>query len=401
MRTWLIVRPARYLREKSKDYTIMNTFIATGCSVLLGTGIAAAGSIPIADGTMDAAYGPSAAIQNNSTSFGDNDQDHPGLANGSEIDGGVAIIEGGSLFIHLGGNIESNYNKIEVFIDGRDGGQNKILGINPDISLNALQRMGDDGSGNGLTFDADFEADLYLSITCGDNGLDTGIVSYIDYAELRTAGNGFGGYAGSGSTYVLDGVPIYEPSVGDYGIGVAINNFNGGGVISGDGTDCGAPDGVVVTTGIEIEIPLYLIDWDFEGLPFDSVKICAFVNSADHGYVSNQVIGGLGGSANLGEPRSVDFSLIDGNQYFTIGDVADSCIPAVVGACCFANGECWEGVTDEHCNTNRGLWIGESMTCVDCNLGGGNDCPTDVNGSGITDVDDLLELIGSFGAICP
>jgi hypothetical protein len=401
MRTWLIVRPARYLREKSKDYTIMNTFIATGCSVLLGTGIAAAGSIPIADGTMDAAYGPSAAIQNNSTSFGDNDQDHPGLANGSEIDGGVAIIEGGSLFIHLGGNIESNYNKIEIFIDGRDGGQNKILGINPDISLNALQRMGDDGSGNGLTFDADFEADLYLSITCGDNGLDTGIVSYIDYAELRTAGNGFGGYAGSGSTYVLDGVPIYEPSVGDYGIGVAINNFNGGGVISGDGTDCGAPDGVVVTTGIEIEIPLYLIDWDFEGLPFDSVKICAFVNSADHGYVSNQVIGGLGGSANLGEPRSVDFSLIDGNQYFTIGDVADSCIPAVVGACCFANGECWEGVTDEHCNTNRGLWIGESMTCVDCNLGGGNDCPTDVNGSGITDVDDLLELIGSFGAICP
>ena len=379
----------------------MNTFIATGCSVLLGTGIAAAGSIPIADGTMDAAYGPSAAIQNNSTSFGDNDQDHPGLANGSEIDGGVAIIEGGSLFIHLGGNIESNYNKIEVFIDARDGGQNKILGINPDISLNALQRMGDDGSGNGLTFDADFEADLYLSITCGDNGLDTGIVSYIDYAELRTAGNGFGGYAGSGSTYVLDGVPIYEPSVGDYGIGVAINNFNGGGVISGDGTDCGAPDGVVVTTGIEIEIPLYLIDWDFEGLPFDSVKICAFVNSADHGYVSNQVIGGLGGSANLGEPRSVDFSLIDGNQYFTIGDVADSCIPAVVGACCFANGECWEGVTDEHCNTNRGLWIGESMTCVDCNLGGGNDCPTDVNGSGITDVDDLLELIGSFGAICP
>jgi hypothetical protein len=401
MRTWLIVRPARYLREKSKDYTIMNTFIATGCSVLLGTGIAAAGSIPIADGTMDAAYGPSAAIQNNSTSFGDNDQDHPGLANGSEIDGGVAIIEGGSLFIHLGGNIESNYNKIEIFIDGRDGGQNKILGINPDISLNALQRMGDDGSGNGLTFDADFEADLYLSITCGDNGLDTGIVSYIDYAELRTAGNGFGGYAGSGSTYVLDSVPIYEPSVGDYGIGVAINNFNGGGVISGDGTDCGAPDGVVVTTGIEIEIPLYLIDWDFEGLPFDSVKICAFVNSADHGYVSNQVIGGLGGSANLGEPRSVDFSLIDGNQYFTIGDVADSCIPAVVGACCFANGECWEGVTDEHCNTNRGLWIGESMTCVDCNLGGGNDCPTDVNGSGITDVDDLLELIGSFGAICP
>jgi len=389
------------LREKSKDNIIMNTFIATGCSVLLGTGIAAAGSGPIVDGTMDAAYGPSAAIQNNSTAFGDNNNDHPGLANGSEIDGGVATIVGGSLFIHLGGNIESNYNKIEVFIDARDGGQNKILGINPDVGFGALQRMGDDGSGNGLAFDADFEADLYLSITCGDNGLGTGIVSHVDYAELRTAGDGFGAYAGSGGTYVLDGVPIYEPSVGDYGIGVAINNFNGGGVIGGDGTDCGAPDEVVVTTGIEIEIPLYLFDWDFEGLPFDSVKICAFVNSDNHGYVSNQVIGGLGGSANLGDPRSVDFNLIDGNQYFAIGDVADSCIPAVVGACCFANGECWEGVTDEHCDTNRGLWIGEDMTCVDCNLGGGNDCPTDVDGSGTTDVNDLLELIGNFGAVCP
>ena len=49
----------------------MNTFIATGCSVLLGTGIAAAGSNPIVDGTMDAAYGPPAAIQNNSTGFGE------------------------------------------------------------------------------------------------------------------------------------------------------------------------------------------------------------------------------------------------------------------------------------------------------------------------------------------
>ena len=134
---------------------------------------------------------------------------------------------------------------------------------------------------------------------------------------------------------------------------------------------------------------------------FESVKICAFVNADDHGYVSNQVIGGLGGSANLGEPRSVDFNLNDGNQYFTIGDVADSCIPAVIGACCFANGECWEGVTDEHCDTNRGLWIGEDMTCADCNLGGSNDCPTDVDGSGTTDVNDLLELIGNFGAVCP
>ena len=58
--------------------------------------------------------------------------------------------------------------------------------------------MGDDGTGNGLTFDAGFEPDLYLSISCGDNAESNGIFSYIDYAELRTNGDGFGDYAGGG-----------------------------------------------------------------------------------------------------------------------------------------------------------------------------------------------------------
>jgi hypothetical protein len=208
-------------------------------AALMG-GFASAG-IPPVDGTLDAAYGPLAAIQNNSTGFGDNANDHVGYAEGSELLGGAIQIAGGSLFIHLGGNIESNYNKIEVFIDARPGGQNRILGINPDVGFGALQRMGDDGTGNGLTFDAGFEPDLYLSITCGDNGFGSGIYSYIDYAELRTNGDGFGAYAGSGGSYNLDGVDYIDPSIGDYGIAVAINNSNIGGVIGGDGSDCGAP----------------------------------------------------------------------------------------------------------------------------------------------------------------
>lgn len=375
------------------------TVSGVAAAALMG-GFASAG-IPPVDGTLDAAYGPLAAIQNNSTGFGDNANDHVGYAEGSELLGGAIQIAGGSLFIHLGGNIESNYNKVEIFIDARPGGQNRILGINPDVGFGALQRMGDDGTGNGLTFDAGFEPDLYLSVTCGDNGFGSGIYSYIDYAELRTNGDGFGAYAGSGGSYNLDGVDYIDPSIGDYGIAVAINNSNIGGVIGGDGSDCGAPGDVVVATGIEIEIPLYLIDWDFEGLPFDDVKVCAFVNAADHNWVSNQVLGGLGGAANLGEPRDVNFENIDGPQYFALGDVAESCIPAITGACCFANGECWEGVTDEHCDDNRGLWIGEDTICDECNLGGGNPCPTDINGSGVTDVDDLLELIGAFGNVCP
>ncbi len=375
------------------------TGIGVAAAALVG-GIASAGA-PVVDGTLDAAYGPLAAIQNNSTGFGDNGNDHVGYAVGSEIDAAAIMVSGGYLYIHLSGNIESNYNKIEVFIDARAGGQNRILGINPDVSYGALQRMGDDGSGNGLTFDAGFEPDLYLDVTCGDNGFGSGIYSYVNYAELRTNGDGFGSYAGSGGSYHLDGVDYIDPSVGDYGIAVAINNSNVGGVIGGDGTDCGAPDDVAVATGVEIAIPLYLMDWDFEGLPFDNVRVCAFANAGDHNWISNQVLGGLGGTANLGEPRLVNFENVDGLQYFSMGDVGASCVPAITGACCFANGECWEGVTAEHCDTSRGLWIGEDTTCVECDLGGGNPCPTDIDGSGTTDVDDLLLLIGNFGNVCP
>ena len=376
------------------------TGIGVAVAALMGS-FASAGS-PTVDGTLDPAYGPLASIQGNSTGFGNNGDSHVGHSDGSELDGGVAIISNGKLFIHLGGNIEHNYNKIEVFIDARDGGQNRILGINPDVGFGALQRMGDDGTGNGLTFDAGFEPDLYLSISCGDNAESNGIFSYIDYAELRTNGDGFGDYAGSGHSYHVDGVDHIEPSVGDYYIAVAINNSNIGGVIGGDGSDCGAPGDVAVATGIEIEIPLYLIDWDFEGLPFDDVKLCVFINSSDHGWVSNQILGSLDASANLGEPRLVNFDGIDGPQYFSLGDEDDGpCIPAITGACCFANGECWEGITDEHCDTDRGLWIGEDTTCVECDLGGGNDCPTDIDGSGTTDVDDLLQVIGNFGNVCP
>ena len=362
--------------------------------------VALAGGI-VVDGTREPAYGSPASTQNNSTDFGNNENDHIGYAGGSELDGGSVIIHNGSLFIHLGGNLESNYNKIELFIDARDGGQNRILGINPDVSYGALQRMGDDGTGNGLTFDADFTADLYLDITCGDNGFDSGINSFVNFAELRTNGDGIGGYAGSGGSYNLDDIDYVDASIGDYGIAVAINNSNIAGVIGGDGTDCGAPDDVVVTTGIEIEIPLYLLDWDFEGIPFDDVKVCAFVNAVDHNWVSNQVLNGLGGSASVGEPRLVNFANIDGNQYFSIGDIAEPCIPATVGGCCFANGECWEGVTADHCDTNRGLWIGETMTCADCDLGGGNNCPTDTTGDGETNVDDLLDVISHFNEVCP
>ncbi|MEE2906733.1 MAG: hypothetical protein VX527_02770 [Planctomycetota bacterium] len=37
---------------------------------------------------------------------------------------------------------------------------------------------------------------------------------------------------------------------------------------------------------------------------------------------------------------------------------------------------------------------------IEINEGGGNDCPSDVNGDGTTNVDDLLQLLGEFGTDC-
>ena len=377
----------------------MQNVITMSAAICLGTTAAQAG-IPQMDGTLDAVYADQIIFQNTSTNFGNASDGNAGYANGSELDVASGEIAGGFLFLHFGGNLESNYNKLELFVDAREGGQGRILGINPDVGFGALQRMGDDGSGNGLTFDDGFLADIYLGISCGDNG-NGGVDVFVDFAELRTDGSGTGGYAGSGTTTDNgNGTIVITPSTGDYGIEVALDNRNTSGVLGGTGPDCGAPDGEVVETGIEVKIPLELIDWDFDGLPFDNVRVCAFISSADHGFVSNQILGGLNGSDNLGEVRGVDFSEIDGAQNFRLRVVASPCVGAVIGACCFANGDCWEGLTATACDDNRGLFGGEDSVCGDCDLGGGNDCPTDVDGNGLTDVDDLLQIIGNFGNPC-
>lgn len=375
-----------------------------GILVATAAGSVAAGLVPEIDGTLDDFYGPQNVLQNTGTQFGNSTMGQAGYANGSELDGGAVKVHGTHLYLHLAGNLESNHNKLEVFIDARDdNGQNRILGINPDVGGGALQRLGDDGSGNGLTFDDAFGADLYLSINCGDAGDGSGINYWVDYAELRTDGDGAGAFAGSGSTLVdEDGNVTITPSTGDYGIQVAINNSNVGGVVDGTGLDCGAPGDDVVTTGVEISIPLAIMDWNQEGVPFNRIKVCAFVNNADHSWMSNQVLGGLGGSENLQDPRSVNFNDIPGDQYFESTDVADPCVGAPVGACCFANGECWEGVSTLHCDGNRGLHMGDGTGCVDCDLGGGpDDCPSDVDDDGSVNVDDLLQIISDFGSVCP
>ncbi len=230
------------------------------------------------DGSMDVAEGYyRATLQNTPTGFGDNTEPVYNIANGSELDGAYYMMDSTDLYIMLTGNLETNFNKLDIFIDSMAGGQNQLLGgdVNPDIDYGGLRNM------SGLMFDTGFEADYFLTITNNNSG--DGMESYANFAGTPTGGGGTGESLGGGAGTVVTGTN---------GIMVAIDNSN----IAGVFTDTlGFP--ISVTTGIEIQIPLSVI-----GSPTGNVKVSAFINNSGHTYLSNQVLGGIGGGANLGNP---------------------------------------------------------------------------------------------------
>lgn len=135
---------------------------------------------PVIDGTAEAGYGAALSVQNTNTQFGDATLGDPvNGGGGSEIDQVFGTVANGRLYVTVTGNLERNFNKLEVFIDSKAGGVNSIDGsalpamvdgfcctigggVNlPDPTDGALQRM------DGLTFDAGFEADYLLAFTHG------------------------------------------------------------------------------------------------------------------------------------------------------------------------------------------------------------------------------------------
>jgi len=96
---------------------------------------------PVVDGTLDGIYGAPSTVQNTQTNFGDNSLDSIDEANGSELNVGDAMIRDGVLYIMLAGNLESNFNKLEIFVDARLGGQNTLRNDNPDVNFNGLNRI--------------------------------------------------------------------------------------------------------------------------------------------------------------------------------------------------------------------------------------------------------------------
>jgi hypothetical protein len=195
---------------------------------------------PVVDGTVDGVYGSALALQTNRTGFGDSSNGSVDFANGSELDGFYAVVHGGILYMVVAGNVESNFNKFDLFFDTVGGGQNRLGGTNPDVDFNGLNRMGDDGSGNGLTFDGNFAPDYYMGFGGGNDPYQV----FANYAEVKEGG--IGRYLGMGGA-VTDGTL----SGGDNpdGIRLTINNSNTAGVPG----NCPPPPSEDVASGSELD----------------------------------------------------------------------------------------------------------------------------------------------------
>lgn len=205
---------------------------------------AAHAQTPVMDGTKDAAYGAALSLQNTNTQFGNGTNGDPiNGGGGSEIDGVYAKIVGDRLYLMVTGNLETNFNKLDIFVDSKAGGINQINsatlgggtgqpnhvhnngnlpggvdpfsvdqpdgGFAPPFGTNsenngALQRM------NGLTFDTGFTADYYLTVTHGYEGNigGSGIQAYAASAHYADLTNGAAGAThGLGMQLAQRGLP--------------------------------------------------------------------------------------------------------------------------------------------------------------------------------------------------
>jgi hypothetical protein len=345
----------------------MNGLKLACLAAAIGGGLAEAKAQSIVlDGVADASYGAPRVIQNSETGFGDSQAGLVDYAWGSELNAAYARISSGSLFLLLAGNLESNFNKLEIFIDAVPGGQNRLRGDNLDVDFSGLNRMGDDGFGTGLRFDKGFEADLWVSLTCG--GALFGV--YMNRATLPTGGSGTGGYVGTGGAGLAGAVQdmaSQNPSAAGFGFG--LDNSNTKGVAGGFGLGSGAG----VSTGVEVRIPLSAIP----GYTSGDLRICVFVNGQGHDYVSNQVLGGIGGGPNLEDPRFVNFAAIAGDQFFTVG--------AGSGGSCVGD------------LASNGFVDTEDLAIL---LAAWGTPASDLDGSGMTDGNDLTLLLAGWGE-CP
>ncbi len=252
------------------------------------------------DGRADYQYNAPLVIQNVPTSGGDNVD---------ELDIAYAYIRSGVLYLTLAGNLDSNGDRLNIFIDCAAGGQNRLRGDNWDGVLGIagpLARLGNSGLGDGLKFESDFAADYYIGVN-RSGGLK------VDFCALPDTPNNISSFVGQSDllTGTLTG------GTNPYGIRANYDGSNASGVTAGTLTAYGL--GGIVRSGVELAIPM-----DALGGIGTPVKICAFIGNPSNSQLYNQFLPGVGYTEALnvgsyGDPRAVDLSGTGSNagmQYF-------------------------------------------------------------------------------------
>jgi hypothetical protein len=143
-------------------------------------------------------------------------------------------------------------------------------------------------------------------------------------------------------------------------IRIAIDNSNRGGI-----TGASATFAASVTTGIEVRVRLDEIGYSGTG----PIRVTGWINGGDHGFLSNQIIGGamLPAQSNLGDPRAIDFAFVQGTGPFYVTIDPGTCVDAPTGACCFgANNEVCSIMSSAQCTATiaGGNFRGAGTTCT-------------------------------------
>ena len=309
---------------KLKSFSALAAFAA----VAWFGGLAAAQPFPVVDGTVDAIYGAPIAVQTVQTGFGDTD----GVTVGSELDAAYVAVCDERLFMVITGNVEQNFNKLNIFFDTKSGGEN-VLSSDPEYDFDPGGGAWISKNFGGHTFDAGFEADFHMFVRSG--GGDNYEVDWIDrLGGTGTAVNGNGGSAvGLGTVAVgsLANNAVASALAND--ISFFFDNSNLAGVIGAPGGPSDPPtpaanqaNAAAVTTGFEFSIDF--ADLSLDPMCDNEIKVAAIMGNSNHNYHSNQILAGLPApQGNLGGDNAggfsgtlsgVDFTAFAGDQFMTI-----------------------------------------------------------------------------------
>ena len=173
-----------------------------------------ASGTPAVDGSLDGGVAGSsytnAFIQGNFTGFGNEtdgtvDGEGPN-GGGSEIDGIYVAKDATNLYIFVAGNLESNGNGLDLYIDTGAGGDGTLGGASGDGGFIVSGQ-------SGLAFDAGFDADYVFSVDAFDDDADGGTVNVprAFFGDINSSIDDLGALTGWGAANagaLADGVSL-------------------------------------------------------------------------------------------------------------------------------------------------------------------------------------------------